>query len=210
MHDEKRKPGRPSTELDTRHKLIGSARDLFTALSYDKVSTRLIAKKAGVNSSMIRYYFSNKEGLFETMLRETIEPMRLKVQALLLNSNRATLFEIMRTYYQEMLKIPHFPRLLMQVMLLPPSDVQHQLTKKVFFEVSGPMHGLVFERLHAQGAIREDVDPRLFRMSFISLMVFPFIMPPATYELHDMEMNEDFLMALFEHNIKLLQHGLFN
>ena len=44
-------------------------------MAYDKVSIRLIAQKAGVNSSLIRYYFGNKEGLFETMLRETLAPM---------------------------------------------------------------------------------------------------------------------------------------
>ena len=56
-----RKVGRPTKQTDARKLLIDSARDLFIVQSYDKVSTRLIATKAGVNVAMIRYYFGNKE-----------------------------------------------------------------------------------------------------------------------------------------------------
>ncbi len=76
VEQEKRKVGRPRKQTDARQKLLEHARELFVVMPYDKVSTRLIAQRAGVNIAMIRYYFGNKEGLFETMVRETIAPMK--------------------------------------------------------------------------------------------------------------------------------------
>lgn len=75
-----RKAGRPQKNLDVRQLLIEHARDLFVVQPYDKVSTRLIAERAGVNIAMIRYYFGSKAGLFEAMLRETLRPMQLQMQ----------------------------------------------------------------------------------------------------------------------------------
>ncbi|MCL9781573.1 TetR/AcrR family transcriptional regulator [Vibrio sp. S4M6] len=207
---ERRKAGRPNVELNARQRLLESSRNLFTVLNYEKVSTRLIAKKAGVNSSMIRYYFGNKEGLFETMVRETLEPMKEKIRQLLEKGNQSSLLDLMRTYYGEMIKIPLFPRLMIQVMLLPPTDVQHQIMKSIFLEISEPMRELVFEKLQSSGAIRKDMSPYLCRMSYFSLLVFPFITPPAIYSIHNMEMNEEFLLELFEHNIKVMKHGFLS
>ncbi|WP_237363040.1 TetR/AcrR family transcriptional regulator [Vibrio marisflavi] len=207
MQAEKRKAGRPNVELNAREKLVQSSRDLFTVLSYSKVSTRLIAKKAGVNSSMIRYYFGNKEGLFETMVRETLEPLRVKMYGLVEQSSHSSLVEVIRTYYKEMIKVPLFPRLMVQTMLLPPSDIQYQIMRSVFNEFSEPMRDVVFDKLIDSGVIKEGLNPVLCRLSYMSLMVFPFITPPSIYALNNMELTEEFLMELFEHNIEIMKNG---
>ncbi|MCP4320660.1 MAG: TetR/AcrR family transcriptional regulator [Alteromonadales bacterium] len=52
--------GRPDkTGNDARQLLIDADRKKFVSKSYDKVSIRELAKTAGVNSAMIRYYFQN-------------------------------------------------------------------------------------------------------------------------------------------------------
>lgn len=77
-----RKVGRPSKPVDVRQALIHHARELFMVMAYEKVSIRLIANRAEVNAAIIRYYFGSKEGLFETMLRETLAPMKRQMQLL--------------------------------------------------------------------------------------------------------------------------------
>ncbi|EEX94195.1 transcriptional regulator TetR family [Vibrio orientalis CIP 102891 = ATCC 33934] len=166
-----------------------------------------MASNAGVNVAMIRYYFGNKEGLFETMLRETIEPMKIQMQRLVKDSSQKNFLDIMRTYYREMIKIPLFPRLIAQVMNMDSSETQRKLLEKVFMDVSQPMQSIMFERLVESEIVRPDVDPRLCKVSYISLMVFPFIAPPAMLAIHGIELNEEFLNQLFEHNIKLMTHG---
>ncbi|WP_367988147.1 TetR/AcrR family transcriptional regulator [Vibrio sp. NTOU-M3] len=207
MVDSGRKAGRPSEKTDARGKLIFHARELFTVMAYDKVSTRLVAQKAGVNSALIRYYFGNKEGLFETMLRETLSPMQITMQALVQESSHQNFIDLMRTYYREMVKVPQFPQLIAQVMHMPPSDTQRKLMEKVFMDISKPMQDIIFDKLVDSGVLKPDMDPKLCRISYISLMVFPFMAPPALLAIHGIELNEEFLNRLFEHNIKLMTSG---
>ena len=205
-----RKAGRPQKNREVRQLLIEHARDLFVVQPYDKVSTRLVAERAGVNIAMIRYYFGNKAGLFEAMLRETLRPMQVQMQKLIDESSHNNFLDLMRTYYREMVKVPRFPRLIAQVMNMPPSETQRELLEKVFLDVAKPAQDVIFEKLVAQGVLRKDRDPKLCRVSYISLMVFPFIAPPPLLALHGIELTEEFLNSLIEHNIKLMSEGFLN
>ncbi|MEZ8607458.1 TetR/AcrR family transcriptional regulator [Vibrio sp. 10N.239.311.G01] len=205
-----RKAGRPQKNLDVRQLLIEHARDLFVVQAYDKVSTRLIAERAGVNIAMIRYYFGSKAGLFEAMLRETLRPMQLQMQRLVEESSHENFLDLMRTYYKEMVKVPKFPRLIAQVMNMPPSEVQRELLEKVFLDVAKPAQDVIFEKLVEQGILKQNMDPKLCRISYVSLMVFPFIAPPPLLAIHGIEINEEFLNRLIEHNIQLMTEGFIN
>ncbi len=206
----KRKAGRPNSKTDARALLLIAARELFTVMVYDKVSIRLIAGKAGVDSALIRYYFGNKEGLFETMLRETLSPLNERLNKLQQNISQDNLIDVMRTYYREMSKLPQFPRLILQVMNMPESKVQRRLLEKVIDDISKPIQTAMFDKLLENGVLRADLDPRLCRVSFISLMVFPFVAPPSMLAIHGVQLSEEFLAQLFEHNLNLMTHGMFN
>ena len=60
-------------EAGKREKLIRAAMELFAEDGYDKVSIRQIAAAAGVNSSMISYYFNGKSGLYEAIVKELLQ-----------------------------------------------------------------------------------------------------------------------------------------
>jgi AcrR family transcriptional regulator len=203
-----REAGRPNKDIATRQILLEKAQELFTTMPYERVSTRLIAKKADVNPAMIRYYFGNKQGLFETMLRETLAPMRKQLQVIINQHSQESFVDLMRVYYTEMAKVPHFPRLITRVMFMSPCDNQRQLLEKVFFDILEPMQLVVFKKLTEHNIFRDGVDPKLCKISYISLMIFPFLAPPALLSMHGIEINDHFLNQLLEHNIDLLNHGV--
>jgi len=59
-------PKSPTDKSDPVYaRLVEAALECFLADEYHKVTTRLIAEKAETNISVIRYYFGNKEGLYE-------------------------------------------------------------------------------------------------------------------------------------------------
>ena len=60
-------PAAPST--DTSDKLIAAAERLFAEHGYTNVSVRAIAAAAGVNWSLVGYYFRGKEGLLSEVYR---------------------------------------------------------------------------------------------------------------------------------------------
>lgn len=55
--------------MDIKEKLLKTATTLFVEKGFHATSIREIASKAEVNSSMISYYFQNKSGLYEAIIR---------------------------------------------------------------------------------------------------------------------------------------------
>lgn len=202
-----RKVGRPKENTEARERLLFYAGELFTSMPYDKVSTRLLADKAGVNVAMIRYYFGSKDGLFEAMVRDTLKPIQSKVRALLEQSSQQGLVDLMRAYYMTMLQSPRFPKLILQVMSLGPMDNRRQMFEKIYAESAKYTIDHIFDKLLASGVIKQGMDPKLCRLTFVSLMIFPFIAPSSMRAIHGVELNEAFLNRLLEHNIQTLTHG---
>lgn len=60
----------PILDSGAREKLILAGSKLFAARGLEGVSTRDIAAEAGLNLSLISYYFGGKEGLYLTIVRE--------------------------------------------------------------------------------------------------------------------------------------------
>jgi len=56
---------------DSRTRLIEVAKRLFATHGYEGVSVRDIAAEAGLNLSMVSYYFGGKDGLLEACLQES-------------------------------------------------------------------------------------------------------------------------------------------
>ncbi len=59
----------PRTSGDARASIIEAARMLFIESGADRVSARRIAAAAGVDPSLVRYYFGSLEALLEEALR---------------------------------------------------------------------------------------------------------------------------------------------
>ncbi len=69
----RRKVGRPTMaerQTDTAEDLKSVALDLFAANGYGQVSIKEIGLAAGVNTAMIYYYFSDKEGLCRAAIED--------------------------------------------------------------------------------------------------------------------------------------------
>ncbi|SPF80277.1 TetR/AcrR family transcriptional regulator [Pseudoprimorskyibacter insulae] len=59
-------------KLETRAKLISAGMRLFAEQGFRAVSTRDIAKEAGVNSALISYHFGGKDEFFEVVVRSSV------------------------------------------------------------------------------------------------------------------------------------------
>lgn len=72
-------------DKETRNKLLQSAREEFMEKGYMKASLRNICKKAGVTTGALYFFFKDKEDLFESLAKETINGI----------------YQIMRTHFQD-------------------------------------------------------------------------------------------------------------
>ena len=62
--------------MDSRSRILAAATPLFARHGLSGVSIRELASAAGVNLSMISYYFDGKEGLYAEILKEQFEGFR--------------------------------------------------------------------------------------------------------------------------------------
>ncbi|GAC1426736.1 MAG: TetR family transcriptional regulator [Flavisolibacter sp.] len=67
---------------DKQIQLLNVAERLFAQRGFDGTSVRDIAEEAGVNLSMISYYFGSKEGLMQALFQERTGHMGLKIEQL--------------------------------------------------------------------------------------------------------------------------------
>jgi AcrR family transcriptional regulator len=73
----RRRPGRPAGNSDTRERILASARELFARNGIDRTSIRAVAAGAGVDSALVHHYFGTKEQLFAAAIHLPIDPMEV-------------------------------------------------------------------------------------------------------------------------------------
>lgn len=188
-----------------RDRLLKAALDCFLADDYHRVTTRLIAERAGANVSMIRYYFGNKEGLYEETIRETLTPILAVLDGPLLSSSSG-FSGYLRLYYDTMTARPEFPRLILKVLALnqgPGRRFIQQLLER------GRTRGArrVMD-LKARGQIAPETDPDILRLAFVSLAMTPILLKDIFEDQMGRPMDRAFLDALAAFNGHLISAGL--
>lgn len=205
-----RSPGRPQQSIQVRDDLIHHSRLLFIDHPYEKVSLRMVANEAGVNMGMIRYYFNNKAGLFETMLRETLSPVQQMIEVACINPDTNLLKKLMTDFYKVMSKHKHFPRLIGRTMQLSKDLPQRQIVERLMQEHLSIMKVKIYGALNTEGVLQKGVSAQLGYYSWLNLMIFPFVAPQEILKLHGINIDDDFLSELLEHNIRLLSQGIIS
>ncbi|WP_024299090.1 TetR/AcrR family transcriptional regulator [Methylomicrobium lacus] len=188
-----------------RERLLKAALDSFLSDDYHKVTTRMIAEKADANISMIRYYFGNKEGLYEEMIRDTMVPLLDVLDGQMLQSVNG--FEdFLLMYYQTMSKRPEFPKLILKVLALnqgPGRRFIRQLLER------GRTRGArKMEALKSTGQVIPELDPDIVRMAFVSLAMMPMLLKDIFEEQMERSMDTAFLEQLAGFNGRLFAAGL--
>jgi AcrR family transcriptional regulator len=161
----------------TREKLIETAKELFLTKGVDRVGVREIASKAGINLSLMNYYFRSKEKLFETIFEMLIKDKAIVLRQIL-DSDKPLddkIKEYVYTYIDILVEDP----LLVSFVL----SVVHRNNDKI-----GQMKAILnlynsdifVAQLQAEieaGRIKS-IDPEQFFVSMISLILFPFSIKP--------------------------------
>jgi len=81
----RRPRGRPRKSdqlVDTREQIVRAAGTEFAANGYDASSVRAIARRAGVDASLVHHYFESKADLFAATVRVPVRPDRVVAEVL--------------------------------------------------------------------------------------------------------------------------------
>lgn len=169
-------------QLDTKKRLLKAALDIFSKHGYDAATTRSIAKKAGVNESLIHRYFDSKHGLFLALnqaFRENLLNEFLSYEEA--GGLEEELVHLMKYRMNQTSKKKKFFRLSLSRAILDPK-VRENIRN--YARVKPPALKDRFERFQKSGEIRADLDLD----SVISLVqILAFALSVLTDALESME-----------------------
>lgn len=161
----------------TREKLIETAKELFLTKGVDRVGVREIAAKAGINLSLMNYYFRSKEKLFETIFEMLIKDKASTLRQIL-NSDQPLekkLKDYVFTYIDILLSDPLIVSFVLSIIHRNPDKISKMRAVSTLYNTEGFCNHLKDEI--SKGNIR-DIDPEQFYISMISLILFPFAIKP--------------------------------
>ncbi len=192
-------------EQPVAQRLIDAAQKCFLNDEYHRVTTRQIAAAADTNISMIRYYFGSKEGLYEEMIRQTLEPL-LEVLDSSLLSSAGGFGDYLRIYYRTMQENPRFPALILKVLALNQGP-----GKRFIFQLLERGRDRSRDKVNAlkqRGEVDSAVDSDVVRISFVSLAMMPILLKDIFSEQLEREMDAEFFETLADFNGRLFAAGL--
>jgi AcrR family transcriptional regulator len=207
--DTLKKAGRPpaAKEQAVRQQLLAAARQLFAQQGFAAVSTRAVAEAAGVNPAMIHYYFGSKQGLYESMLTDTLAPLVERLGVILAaGDDPAAIRNFLKLYMHTLGANTWMPQLILREVIQEGGRLRGWFIQQFASKGGGRLTQLI-EREQAAGRIRADADPVLTALSLVSMAVFPFVAMPVTREVFGMRVKDDYLERLVTHTERVFFQG---
>lgn len=140
--------------------ILAVAEQLFAQKGYNGTSVRDIAEEAGVNVSMISYYFGSKEGLMEALFKERTYHIFPKLEQLIKNESLTPFQKIdilIDDYVNRGIQKVLFYKILVGEQLLEKDSLITGLINELKQKNSDLMEQLIKDG-QEKGVIKKDVD----------------------------------------------------
>jgi TetR/AcrR family transcriptional regulator len=185
-------------QTETEEKIIASAEKLFYQKGKAGTSMQDIADDAGINRTLLNYYFRSKDQLFEAVFRKAMGSF-VPDLAVMINAHNA--FEeyvpaMVEKIIDTMLENPHIPNFILQELSSNPERMP-QIIKEMGVDpemITEKMGGGIDLSLSG-------MDPRQVIMNLMSLMIFPFAAKPVVLDILYKGDNEAYVEAMQDRKI---------
>ena len=207
MHKEK------SETKNSKQVILEAALQDFAAHGYEGARVDRIARSAGINKAMIFYYFSSKQNLYRTVIKDALLDFIPRVQKVLMESSSPErLFESLPALY-----IRYFSRHRQVIQMIGRELIQSPanitpIIRATFSELPmapSEMLPQVISAWHRKGLISES-DPVHFIFNIVPLCLFPIIAQPMVEAILDIRISDDkeFLEERIQSITHLLKKGM--
>jgi AcrR family transcriptional regulator len=162
--------------LSTEEHILEVAREVFMQNGYDGTSMQMIADQAGINKSLLHYYYRSKERLFREIFAKVFSQFIPHLGVIFMSemSLEKKVYAFADRYIDVFLENPLIPIFVMQELSKNP-DYLTELIKEAGINPN-IMIAKISQMLKDEGIYMRDV--RHFFVNLISLCVFPFAARP--------------------------------
>lgn len=178
-------------KASSAEKIILAATDLFSANHFNGVSIKDIAKKSGVNSALISYYFGGKKNLYQEVLNEQSN-LFLDLIARVRAKNLSPLMKL-REYIAAIAEVqklhPHRIHLIYRE-LLTPTTMCDSFIKTRLYKIHMFMSDLVSEAI-IDGSINKNLQATHVAFTLESIIIFFFLTHNQIRDLGNFEQGKE-------------------
>ena len=207
MSADKNPRGRPAKgQTDARIKLIQAARRCFATKAYRDVTTRMLAAEAGVNASLIRYYFLNKDGLYQQMLSDVADEFQKTVAEFTQTHPDKPFEAILRAHMSLSQHSPDIPKLLFRELAF--NDGQSR--QLVIDNVAKPNQKFIeklFKPLVDNNQLKEGFDPLILMLCSLSISIMPHLLSDTLELLAGIKLDSALAEKIIWQNSQMIQFG---
>ena len=166
---------------ETEQKIIASAERLFYQKGKAGTSMQDIADDAGINRTLLNYYFRSKDQLFEAVFRNAMSSFVPNLAAMLHSDMtfRDYVSQMIETVIDTMLENPQIPIFVLQELSSNP-DRMPEIIKEMGIDPAVAMNKMESEQRKEFGSL---MDPRQVIINILSLCIFPFAARPVVTEI---------------------------
>jgi AcrR family transcriptional regulator len=161
-----------SKGISTEENLLNVAREVFMRNGYSGTTMQQIADEAGINKSLLHYYYRSKEKLFGQIFAEVFSQFIPELGKIFMTdmSLEEKIRAFVESYIEVFIRNPLIPIFVMQELSTNPQHLADLIKK------SGIDPEMVIKMI-SESLKKEDLniqDPRQFMVNMIGLCVFPF------------------------------------
>lgn len=192
-------------KITTSQKILDSATELFLEKGVDRVSVREIAAKAGVNLSLMNYYYHSKENLFEIIFERLIKDKAQHLRHIL--ESDLGVEEKIRNYISEYIDIlveqPILVSFVLSIVHRNPDKVKGMESMLLLYNSELFCNHI---RAEVDAGNINCVDPEQLYVSIISLILFPFAIDELIMDRNSFTPQEyvDFVLARKDHILDMV------
>lgn len=195
---------RPAGE-DTREAILRAACKEFAAHGFSGATVRAIAARAGVNHSMIKYYFENKSRLWRSAVASLFKSLWASIDYFSLERSGLSDVEVFKTFMRRYVRFcaehPEFARIMVQENLSENDRVEW--TALTFMKPARIYMHPLFDRLRQAGRL-PDIPRISFDYIFVASAQMMFVLAPEVRRIWDYDpLTEDAINSHTDAMIRL-------
>jgi AcrR family transcriptional regulator len=177
---------------ETEQKIIASAEKLFYMKGKAGTSMQDIADDAGINRTLLNYYFRSKDQLFEAVFRKAMSRFVPNLAAMLQSDMPFDEYvpRLINTIIDAMLENPQIPGFVLQELSSNPERMPQVIREM------GIDPALAISKMEEADLPVKFVDPRQYIINLLSLCIFPFAARPVITEILFQGDSEEYIAAM--------------
>jgi len=162
--------------ISTEEHILNIAREVFTENGYDGTSMQMIADEAGINKSLLHYYYRSKDKLFHVIFAKVFSTFIPHLGVIFMSdmSLEEKINAFADRYIDVFIEHPLIPIFVMQELSKNPDQLAELIREAgINPEI---MIGKIRQTLEKENVVMD--DPRHFMVNLLGLCIFPFAARP--------------------------------